>query len=106
MKKIIIAALILLGASTASYAQLSQQAIEQQAQVITNNVHQAVNLTPTQMTEIQAVNVQYVTQMDHIQQAGTNASPQRTILVKQHKNNKYQTILTPAQYVLYEAMPQ
>ena len=106
MKKIIFAALLLVGASTASYAQLSQQQIEQQAQVITNNVHQAVNLTADQMVEIQAANIQYVTNMDHIQQAGNVASPQRTVIVKQHKDQKYQTILTPAQYALYEAMPQ
>ncbi len=107
MKKIIIAALILFGAANASTAQTSQDpAVIQQAQVITNNVHQAVNLTQAQMVEIQAVNVQYVINMSHIQQAGTAASPERTVLVKNHKNEKYQAILTPAQYALYEAMPQ
>ena len=117
MKKIIIAALLVMGASTVSFAQISnnttnsqsqgqgssQSTIQQKAHAETDKWHQLCNLTTQQKTQIQAVNVHVFTQLDHIAQSGTAASPLRTTSLMDYKNNRYQAILTAAQYTIYLA---
>ena len=117
MKKIIIAALLVVGASTVSFAQISnnttssqsqgqgssQATIQQKAQAETDKWVQLLNLTPQQKTQIHQVNVRVEIELDHIHQAGTAASPLRKTSLMDYKNARYQAILTAAQYTTYLA---
>ena len=116
MKKIILAATLIAGATTASFAQntnsnttvqnsqgSSQAIIAQKAQAETDKWDQMLNLTTQQKVQIHEVNLQYERQKDHIAQAGNQASPMRTTALNDYKNNRYQAILTATQYATYLA---
>ena len=112
MKKLLIASLLILGATT-TFAQSEKTkapvqaatpaAIEGRATMHTTKLARELNLTVDQKAKVQEVNKMVEQQMDNIRQAGPAASPARTTRMLEYRDEQFKNILTAEQYTKYQA---